>query len=237
MSVLQIVPGVTQVSLGMVNVFLLVGENVTVIDTGMPGSAPKILDALAEIGKRPRDIGQILITHLHADHTGSAKALKEAAAADGGAAKIYMHASDAEAFEQGQVMRKAQPAPGLLNTLIFKLLSGRAGPSQVEPAAVDCTISDGEELPFAGGLKAFHVPGHTAGNMVFLWPQQGGVLFSGDTCGRMSGPLGFPVLFEDMSLGLQSLRRVAGMQFEYAVFGHGKPILGGAAQQFRKKFG
>lgn len=78
MSIEVVVPGVYQVSLGMVNAFILVGDNVTVIDTGIPGSAPKILDGLRELGKAPKDIGQILLTHLHADHTGSVKALRDA---------------------------------------------------------------------------------------------------------------------------------------------------------------
>ena len=237
MSIKQVVPGVYQVSLGFVNAYLLVGEDVTVIDTGIPGSGPKILGALREVGKRPQDIRQILLTHLHADHTGSAKALQDAITADGGQAQLYMHPTDAEAFQRGQVMRPVQTAPGVMNKVIVGLFMRRAGPITVEPAQVDCLVADGDELPVAGGLKVIHAPGHAAGQVVFLWPRQGGVLFAADTCGRMFGSLGYPPVFEDFEVGKQSLRRLAGLRFENAVFGHGEPICGGAAEQFRKKWG
>jgi glyoxylase-like metal-dependent hydrolase (beta-lactamase superfamily II) len=236
MSVEQVVPGIYQVSLGMVNAYLLVGEHVTVIDTGIPGSAPNILKAVREVGKAPKDVREILLTHLHADHTGSAKALKEAVAVDGGNAQIYMHRLDAQAFEKGEVMRPVSPAPGLLNWLIVNLFMRRAGPMRIEPAKVDCYVSDDEELPIAGGLKVIHAPGHAAGQVVFLWPQQGGVLFAADACGRMGGRLGYPPIFEDFEVGIQSLRKLAGLTFETAVFGHGGPIRGGAAARFREEW-
>lgn len=236
MSVEQIVPGVLQVSLGIVNAFLLLGDDVTVIDTGVPGSAEKILSAVRETGKRPAHVRHILLTHLHADHTGGAKALQEAVAADGGQARIYMHRLDAEAFERGQVMRPVTPAPGLSNWLIVNLFMKRAGPMKIDPAKVDVSVSDGDALSMAGGLQVIHAPGHAAGQVVFLWPQQGGVLFAADACGRMGGRLGYPPIFEDFELGKQTLRKLGGLAFENAVFGHGGPIRGGAAEQFRKKW-
>jgi glyoxylase-like metal-dependent hydrolase (beta-lactamase superfamily II) len=237
MSVEQVVPGVFQVSLGMVNVDFLVGEDVTVIDTGVPGSAPQIVAALREIGKEPRDVGRILLTHLHADHTGSAKALQDAVAADGGRAEMWMHAADAEVFQMGLTSRAVQPSPGLLSWLVFHLFIQRSSPMTVEPARVDRTLTDGETLPVAGGLEVIHVPGHTAGSVVLLWPQQGGVLFAGDSCGQMAGRLGYPPIFEDFEQGKAALRRLAGLRFENALFGHGKPIRGGASQVFRMKWG
>ena len=44
MTAKQIVPGVHLVALGFVNAYLLEGgDGLTLIDTGIPGSAPKIL--------------------------------------------------------------------------------------------------------------------------------------------------------------------------------------------------
>lgn len=237
MAVEAVVPGLYQVSLGMVNAFLIVGEQVTVIDTGVPGSAPRILETLKETGRRPREVGQILLTHLHADHTGSARALKEAVSADGGQAQLYMHPLDAALFEQGQTMRPSRPAPGLLSYLIVNLVMRRSGSRMIEPAGVDCLVSDGDTLPFAGGLKVVHAPGHAAGQVAFLWPEQGGVLFAADACVRFFGRLGYPPIFEELALGQQSLHKLAGLSFENAVFGHGAPLLGSAARQFQAKWG
>jgi len=206
MSIEQIVPGVFQVPISIVNAFLLVGEDVAVIDTGVPGSASKILEAVGQAGRTPRDIRHILLTHLHADHVGSAGALQEAVAQAGGLARIYMHASDAQAFQQGVSMRPVRSSPGIWNWLIVNLFLKRRGPQEIEPAVVDCLVTDGAELPIAGGLKVIHAPGHTAGSVVLLWPQHGGVLFAGDACGRRSGRLGYPHIFEDPQAGRATLR-------------------------------
>jgi glyoxylase-like metal-dependent hydrolase (beta-lactamase superfamily II) len=237
MSVEQVVPGVFQVSLGMVNVFFLVGEDVTLIDTGIPGSAPKILNGLREIGRQPNELRRILLTHLHADHTGSVKALVDVLTAAGGGVEVTMHAADAQAFQQGVTKRPSQPAPGLLNTLLANVITKLGGEQKAEPVQVDHLLSGGERLPVAGGLDVIAVPGHTAGSVAFLWPQQGGVLFAGDTCGQMSGRLGYPPIFEDFELAKQGLHSLSKLTFETAVFGHGKPIRAGASQAFRAKWG
>lgn len=231
MSIEQVVPGVYQVPLGMVNVFFLDQDGVTIIDSGMPGSAPKILDALSEIGRGPKDVRQILVTHLHADHTGSVKALKNTL----GAAPLMMHAEDAKLFQQGQIMRPTRPAPGLLGVLIGGLI-GRMGPAKVDPVSVDGTLADGDQVAHTGGLRAVYVPGHTAGHLAFFWPNEGGVLFTGDACSHMR-KLSYPFIFEDFETGKQSLHRLAGLTFETALFSHGKPIKGGASEEFRRKWG
>jgi glyoxylase-like metal-dependent hydrolase (beta-lactamase superfamily II) len=230
MSAELLVPGVYRVSLGMVNAYLLVDEQaVTVIDSGIPGSAPKIMEAVCSLGKGPQDVKHILLTHLHADHTGSAKALKDITGAP-----IYMHPLDAQYFEKGLVMRPVKPAPGLVNRVVGSLLVRRS-PDPVEGTTVDCRISDGETLPIAGGLQVIHAPGHAAGQVVFLWPQAGGVLFAADACTNLIR-LGYPPIFEDLEAGKQSLRKLAGLRFEHAAFGHGRP-LHGADEQFRNKWG
>lgn len=48
----QIVPGLWQVPLGSVNAYLIDdGREVVVVDSGLPGSAPKLEAALGEIGR------------------------------------------------------------------------------------------------------------------------------------------------------------------------------------------
>lgn len=81
---------------GMVNSFLLIGERPIVVDTGVPGSAPKILAALAREGFAPGDVSLILITHRHVDHIGSAAAVKQATGAP-----VAVHALDAEWLGRG----------------------------------------------------------------------------------------------------------------------------------------
>ena len=67
MSAKVVVPGLWQISLGFVNAFLLETDNgLALIDTGIAGSAEKILDAVRAAGRAPADIRHILVTHWSA---------------------------------------------------------------------------------------------------------------------------------------------------------------------------
>ncbi len=226
-----VVPGVHQISLGIVNVFLLESDDgLILIDTGTPGSTDKILGAVRALGKQPSDIRQILITHLHADHTGSLAALKTATGAP-----VYMHPLDAALVRIGVAGRPMKPAPGLMPRLMVTMIRLRGAPV-VAAAETEHEVNDGDVLPLAGGIKVIHTPGHSAGQVAFLWPQNGGVLFAADVAGNVGNKLGISIVYEDLPLGLKSLKRLAGMSFKTAVFGHGAPIVSGASEQFRQKF-
>jgi glyoxylase-like metal-dependent hydrolase (beta-lactamase superfamily II) len=231
MSFAEIVPGFYQVGLGMVNAFLLQDKGeLTLIDTGIASSAPKILACASQLGKEPKDIKRILVTHLHADHTGSLAELKRQT---GG--KVYMHQADATLVRQGLAGRPAKPAPGLLKSIVVPLAMRR--PQKVEPAETDIELADGQDLGIAGGVCAVTAPGHAAGQVVFLWQQHGGVLIAADAASDFRGRLGYPILFEDMDEGVRSLQKLAALDFQVAVFGHGRPIMKHAADQFRAKWG
>jgi glyoxylase-like metal-dependent hydrolase (beta-lactamase superfamily II) len=212
------------VRISFVNAFLLeTSDGLVLVDTGIPGSARVIEQALASIGKRPADVRHILVTHCHADHAGSLAEMKRRTGAP-----ATMHPLDAAMVREGKCRRPLVPSPGLLNALFFRLVSLFA-PTKIEPAAVEHEVQDGQTLP--GGIRAIHVPGHCAGQLAFLWPEHGGVLLAADTAGNIFGLKLSPV-YEDVDLGRQSLSKLAGLDFEIACFGHGKAILSGASKQF-----
>ena len=162
MSLTEVVPGLHQVGLGMVNAYLLQDKReLTLIDTGIGGSAPKILARVGELGMRPQDVTRILVTHLHADHTGSLAELKRQTGA-----QVYMHPADAALVRQGVASRPAKPAPGLIKSIVVPLAMRR--PAHVEPAETDVELADGQDLGIGGGLCAVTAPGHAAGQVVFL---------------------------------------------------------------------
>lgn len=228
----QVVRDVYQINMGMVNAYLLAAEqDLVLIDTGRPGREGELLNAVRKMGKQPADISRILVTHLHADHTGNLAALKAATGAP-----ASMHGEDARLVEQGVSSRPCQPAPGLLNWLFVRIMMPLFTSSGVEPAVIEEELQDGDVLDIARGLEVIHVPGHAAGQVAFLWREQGGVLFAADAAANRGG-LGYPPLFEDQELALASLRKLAGIDFSTACFGHGAPLLEGADRAFRKKWG
>jgi glyoxylase-like metal-dependent hydrolase (beta-lactamase superfamily II) len=97
-------------------------------------------------------------------------------------------------------------------------------------------VGSGETIPVAGGSKAIGTPGHTVGHLVFLWEGDGGVLFVGDAAGNAKG-LGVSPIYEDVAHGLEDLRLLGDLNFDTACFAHGAPIVGGAAEEFRSKWG
>ena len=219
---------VYRISLGMVNVFLLTPPgSIALVDSGVRGSFARIARAVRKLGHRPEDITDIVVTHCHADHTGG---LAEARRAIG--ARIWMHPADGALVGVGKASRPLRAAPWSLGGLLAQPFLGK-GDSTVTAVVADHEVADREEIAVAGGLLALWTPGHTAGHVVYRWPGDGGVLFVGDAATRMLRLRPAPI-YEDYRRGLESLRAVAGLDFEVACFSHGRPILRGAAGAFRK---
>jgi glyoxylase-like metal-dependent hydrolase (beta-lactamase superfamily II) len=226
-----IVEGLWQISLGTVNAFLIdIGSGeLTLIDSGFPDSAGKIVRAVESLGKMAADIRHIIVTHCHPDHAGSLAAIKRLTGAS-----IYMHASDAAMVRMGESKRPMTAAPGLLRSLMFNLFVGHS-PSRIEPCAIDYEIADGTDLPIAGGLRAVHAPGHCAGQLVFLWPRRR-VLFAADAASNLP-TFGLSLGYENLTEGLRSLAKIAALDFDIACFGHGSAITTQASAKFKKKWG
>jgi glyoxylase-like metal-dependent hydrolase (beta-lactamase superfamily II) len=226
MAIKQLVQGLYIIR-GLVNVYILeTDDGLAVLDTGFPGSAPKILDGIRALGHLPSDIHHIVLTHAHPDHIGSAAALK----CETGAT-VWAHPVDAPIVESGAGFRHIEASPGLRNRILTKLLYRLV--TGVEPTKVDRFIEDGDSLPFLSDLIAMHLPGHCAGQIAFLWRRHGGVLFTADTCVNRFGPK-LPVAIEDLTLARKSLAKLSKFDFEKICFMHGQPILSGGDRIFRQ---
>lgn len=229
MKVVPVVDRLYRVDLGMVNAYILDEKELTLIDTGTPGSADKIIKALGHLGRAPEEVGHILLTHLHMDHTGSAAELKRLTGA-----AVHMHRLDAQMLAKGKAAREMHPSPSLVSRLVTRLFMSRA-PTEVEPCTTDNYLQEGDLLDFAGGTEVLHVPGHAAGQVAFRWPGNEGVLIAADAAANIMG-LGYPIVLEDLEVTNQSLQRLAKLDCQHACFGHGKPIVCGASEVFRQRF-
>ena len=91
---------------------------------------------------------------------------------------------------------------------------------------------DNDVLQVAGGLQVIHTPGHSAGHISLLL-RSDGILIAGDICANVAG-LALSTVYEDMCIGVQSILKVAALEFDKAVFGHGKPVMTAANKKFGK---
>src|SRR5947199_9191396 len=76
MEPLPIVPGVYRLAFEIGQVYLWDRpDGLTVVDSSTDGSADAILAAIRAIGRQPEQVTEIVLTHYHDDHRGSAAAL------------------------------------------------------------------------------------------------------------------------------------------------------------------
>ena len=230
MGVKEVVSGMYQLSNGGINAFLIDDGDagLTLIDSGYPKDAEAITEGIHGIGRDLSDLTNILITHAHPDHLGSAKQLS------GGTTPISLHPGDADIAKAGVYQLTMKPGPGILNSVLFRLLM-RKKPSEFPAFQPDIDLKDGDVIDVAGGIEVIHTPGHTAGHVALLWKKDAGFMFTGDAAMNMLG-LDYMLGYDDVAVGKASLARLAGLEFEAAVFGHGKPILSGASDKFAAKF-
>jgi glyoxylase-like metal-dependent hydrolase (beta-lactamase superfamily II) len=225
MALRKIIDGAYLVPMGLANAVLLeAGSDLVLIDAGFPGKVDAVLGAINALGRKPSDLKHLVFTHGHPDHIGSAAALVQATGA-----RTYMHAADAPLAESGGPFRPMTPGRGLLPGFLFRFFKPN---ERMEPFHIDQHISDGETLPLAGGLRALHMPGHCAGQVVFQWQGQR-LLIAGDMYMNLLG-LTDPVGFEDEAEGRRSQRKLASLAPQAVCFGHGKLIVKDAAARLQQ---
>lgn len=220
----SIISGVYRISFG-VSAYVVDGdEGVTLIDTLVAKREPLITRALSEIGRSISDVSAIVLTHGHADHVGSAAAVKEASGA-----AVYASAGDVAAV-RGEVR---PPLPPVFDRVPFLKPILRLFPAH-PPVAVEHIIGEGVEGRLPEDLRVIDTPGHTPGHVSFLLDREGGLLIVGDAAVAKQGEVRRGSFNRGEPTVDASLRHIAEFDFERAVFGHAAPIQSGAAAAFRR---
>ncbi|MGI8864036.1 MAG: MBL fold metallo-hydrolase [Solirubrobacteraceae bacterium] len=162
---------------------------------------------------RGRDIRTHVVTHAHPDHQGASHQVCEALGIP-----LWCGERDAAAIEDGKVMERQPKHP--LNVLI-----GRAFPGPAHPVAR--RLNEGDQL---AGFEVLDTPGHSAGH-ISLWRAGDRTLICGDVFTNIDTITGIPGLHEpkpfftpDPRGNRDSMRRLAALEPELVLFGHGRPL-------------
>ncbi|MCH7746438.1 MAG: MBL fold metallo-hydrolase, partial [Chloroflexi bacterium] len=178
---MEIIPGVHAVpGVRWSRIYLIEGDTLALVDTGLPWSAQRVFNYIESIGRKPEELDTILMTHSHPDHTGGALKIIERTGAE-----IIAHADDTRSHSDNKT------SPSDLGTGS----SFRAPLPFLRGTPVSQHVSDGQVLPMQGGIRVIHTPGHTPGSVCYLIENRG-LLFSGDTAfsngKRVSRSVPFP---------------------------------------------
>ncbi len=218
---------------GPVNVYLIKGHPLTLIDTGpQTDEAYEILvEKLSEYGHSITDLESIFLTHAHIDHMGLAARL-----ADESGATLYAHETTAAQLEH------VEETQSRIHTFVLETLREFGAPKELidqtaevragfhdmaAPVAVHNRLHDGDK---ALGFDVHHVPGHSSSDTLFVDPARR-LAFSGDHVLKRISPnplMRRPKLGEPRVKSLveyqRSLRRTREIDFDVCYPGHGEPI-------------
>lgn len=221
----EVVPGLYQVRTRGSRVYLVVDERITIIDTGSPGSGPRIVEALRALGRSPDEVETIVITHYHIDHVGGLPELQRFLPA-----RTAVHAVEAPYIVSDDPLPNPFRHPLLARLTEPFLLRQDPG-----AARVDLALRDGDELPGLGGMRIVHAPGHTAGSISIYFPERG-VLLVGDAMQYRFGRLMLPnrLFTQDMRQAAESIRKLAELDYDTLCFSHFRPILRHADKRVRE---
>ena len=217
-------PQVTQIGVywgaeGHTELYLLEGERLAIIDTGVLDSPKGYIEpALAGMGRSLGDIEVIINTHGHHDHAGG-----NARVVAAGKAEVWVPEADVPIVEDIDLQFETYFRQNdVLVNRPDRLAASRARLDETaEPVKVDRALKPGEVLDLGKGitLHVVPVPGHTRGSSAYYWEKEG-ILFSGDAVlGTGSRIGGFPLIYSPTDYE-RTLDLVEGMDFATLCLGH-----------------
>ncbi|KQC04774.1 MAG: MBL fold metallo-hydrolase [Methanoculleus sp. SDB] len=168
--------------------YVVFGETITLVDTGVAGSGALIFDAVRSAGRDPSEIALIVLTHSHPDHIGAARTIRQETQCN-----IAAHPAERVWIEDVARQNRERPVPG------FDMLVGG-------PVKVDIELLDGMTIEpdgMRGEIEVIHTPGHSPGS-VSLFLHDENVLCCGDAV-PVRGDL--PV-YDDALASVRSVERL-----------------------------
>lgn len=192
------------------------------VDAGMPGQLEALREACRGAGVPLERLTRVIVTHQDIDHIGG---LPDLLASLDHPIEVLAHADDRPYIEGEKRPIKMDPArwaarldelPAERRAAVEALL---ADPPH---ARVDRTLADGDSLPYCGGIRVIHTPGHTPGHLS-LYLERSRTLVAGDALvsegGVLQGPR--PGVTLDMATALHSVGKLTGLDVDRAITYHG----------------
>ena len=230
----DVADGVHLVEDAYVNWFLVEdGEALTIVDTGHPRSWASLREALRALGRSPRQIEAVVLTHAHFDHMGFARR----AAQDLGI-PVWAHEDEVPVTRRPwRYDHERSRLPYFANPRFVKIFAamGAKGALWVKGLESVRTYGPDGHLDVPGRPRIVFTPGHTHGHCS-LHLEDRGTVIAGDalvTLNPYTGSKGPQIVAgaatADSTRALASLDAVAATGAQTLLPGHGEPWTQGAA--------
>lgn len=197
-------------------------DSLILIDTGFPGQLHQIHEAFEKEGIQFNKLKMVILTHQDIDHIGSiSDILKEMP----GRVKVLAHEEEKDYIngkkkpvKLAKLEENLEHLPDNVKSIYKKLKTGFEN-SKVN---VDETLTDGQELPYCGGITVVYTSGHTPGH-ICLYIKQQKILIAGDILSVREGLLikADQDINFDNELNMESMKKLTNYDIETVICYHG----------------
>ena len=231
---MEIGRGLRRIGSDIVNSYLIVdGDDVTIVDAGLPGYWRLLEAELAAIGKTMDNVRALVLTHGDTDHIGfAARLYREKGIA------AHIHPADVERARLTVKKPNSGWGPVKVRPFVgFLWYSARRGGFRIPPAEHLQTFADGDVLDVPGRPRIIHTPGHTPGSVAVHVPMVDAV-FLGDAMTTrnvltgVTGPKPAPFTLRPDE-AITSLDRIETLDATWVLPGHGPAWDGGVSEAIR----
>ncbi len=199
---------------------LILDDPVILVDTGYPGQLPQIREAMAKAGVPLSKLKKVILTHHDADHIGNTRSLQNELAIE-----VLAHEVEKpylEGTKQSIRLAQLEALRNIMPEETKTLQDNLKAFFENNKIKVAKTVTDGEELPYCGGITVIFTPGHTLGH-ICLYLRQSKTLIAGDALVVAGGKLYKALEFTNFDADLyeKTLHKLTEYDIEAVICYHG----------------
>ncbi|MDQ4501299.1 MBL fold metallo-hydrolase [Sinomonas sp. ASV322] len=225
---MELAPQLRRIGNDIIAAHLIVAdEGITLVDAGLPGHYRDLERELHELGRPISDIKGVVLTHGDTDHIGFAERLRSELGIP-----VYVGAEDADRAKGAKPPATPKDPRRIGPVIQFFAYAITKGGLRTHPLREVVPVHDGDVLPLPGSPRVLAMPGHSPGSIAIHVPAVRAVFVGDELTTRhvltgVDGPQ--PAPFTDDQAGSSaSIERLAGLDVDWVIPGHGAPWRGDA---------
>ena len=194
-------------------------HDVVLVDTGVPGSAVPIREACEQAGIPIDRLNHIILTHDDIDHIGSLGVIVHEAT---GPIEVLAHQAEVATIESGRPAKMTPERLASMPVNMREIFETVLETMKMQAVRITHPLAGDERLPYCGGIRVIHTPGHTVGH-ICLYLEQSRTLVAGDALNVDGGVLrpSSSALSHDARQAVASLQQLAAFDIATVICYHG----------------